>query len=46
VYETGTTPKTAVRAFVSNRSEGVILYQSRENGHREWLPGNAIKKKW
>ena len=30
--EVKTTPRSAVRAFVSNRSKGTIIYQGRDNG--------------
>jgi hypothetical protein len=36
VYECGTTPKCGVRAYVSDRSNGIILYQSRENGSKNF----------
>ena len=36
VAEKGTRPSSAVRAFISTRSDGAILYQSRENGAKDF----------
>ena len=34
IREMGTRPDSKVRAFISTRSNGVILYQNRQNGYR------------